>query len=471
MINFALIKIELLVCVLICVLFAVDLCSNKKAILKAVAIAGSFGILIYSLFFKNTGIAFFDAYISDTLSIFLKILLLLSTFLTIILSLDFLKKNPHYSGEYFILLLSATLGMSFMVSSQELITLYVASELFSIGSYILCAYDKTNPKSSEAGIKYLLLGALASGIFLFGMSLVYGTCGSVYFTKISAAITANSAPVILHIGLVFILVALGFKVAMVPFHMWTPDVYEGAPTPIAAFFSVGTKIAGFAVLIRFFLVAFGNLKAEWGILMVVLSALTMFIGNLLAIPQTNIKRFMGYSSIAQAGYILMGLAMGSFNGLSASIFYLAAYLFSNFCAFAVIIIFSSRNQGDNIEDYRGLARRSPVLALTLLIAFMSLGGVPPLAGFLGKLYLFFSAVEGKFIWLVVLGVLMSVVSIYYYLMILKRVYIEAPKETSLIKLFFWEKATLFVCVAGIIIFGVFPSLIFSHIQAIARSFF
>ena len=470
MINLVLLKIELLVCALMGLIFIVDLCTDKKDISRFIAMAGSFGILMFSFFFKDTGTTFFGAYISDSLSIFFKILFLLNVFLVIILSLDFLKKNPQYTGEYFILLLSATLGMLLMVSSQELVTFYISLELLSISSYILSAYQKPNPRSTEAGIKYLLLGAMASGILLFGMSLIYGATGAVRFTEIAIALTANSPSVILFIGLVLVLVALSFKIGVVPFHMWIPDVYEGAPTPVVAFFSVGTKIAGFAVLIRLFLIAFGSLKHEWGILMVVLSAVTIIMGNLLAIPQTNIKRFMGYSSIAQAGYILMGLAMASFNGLCASLFYLLAYLFSNLCAFAVIIIFSRKTKSDNIEDYRGLWRRSPVLAFTLLIALMSLGGVPPLVGFLGKLYLFFAAVESGFTWLVVIGVLMSVVSIYYYLKVLKMVYIETSEDASPITLFFWEKLALSICVTGTVIFGFSPYPVFNHILSIVHSF-
>ncbi|MDO8489566.1 MAG: NADH-quinone oxidoreductase subunit N [Candidatus Omnitrophota bacterium] len=470
MINLALLKIELLVCALMGLIFIVDLCIDKKGILRSIAIAGSLAILVFSFFFKTTGTTFFGAYISDSLSIFFKMLFLLNVFLIIILSQDFLKKNPLDTGEYFMLLLSSTLGMLLMVSSQELMTFYVSLELLSISSYILSGHQKSNPRSTEAGIKYLLLGAMASGILLFGMSLIYGAVGTIHFTEIAVALTVNSSSPILYIGLVFVLVGLSFKIAVVPFHMWVPDVYEGAPTPVVAFFSVGTKMAGFAVLIRLFMIAFGSLKHEWGMLMVVLSAVTIIIGNLLAIPQTNIKRFMGYSSIAQAGYILMGLAMTSFNGLCASLFYLVAYLFSNLCAFAVIIIYSRKTGSNNIEDYRGLARRSPVLAFVLLIALMSLGGVPPLVGFLGKLYLFFAAVENGFTWLVVIGVLMSVVSIYYYLMVLKRVYIDPSDDTSPIPLFSWEKCALTICVAGTVILGFFPYPVFNHILSIVHSF-
>ncbi len=469
MIALGLLKIELLVCALIGLLFVVDLFTGKKDILKIIAIAGSFGILAFSFFFKTTGTAFFGMYISDDLSIFFKILFLLNVFLIITASLDFLKKHPRYTAEYFILLLSATLGMLLMASSQEMITFYIALELLSISSYILSAYQKSNPRSSEAGIKYLLLGAMASGVLLFGMSLIYGATQTLHFTQIASAIAAGPSSPILYIGIVLVLTALSFKIAVVPFHMWVPDVYEGAPTPVAAFFSVGTKMAGFAVLIRLFLGAFGGLKHEWGILMAILSAVTMITGNLLAIPQTNIKRFMGYSSIAQAGYILIGVAMASLNGLGASLFYFVAYLFSNLCAFAVIIIFGGHSGGDDIEDYRGLSRRSPILAVTLLIGLMSLGGVPPLVGFLGKLYLFSSAVESGFIWLVVIGVLMSVVSIYYYLMVLKKVYIDAPKDAVPITISYREKFILAVCAAGTIIFGCCPQLVFNHILNVAHS--
>ncbi|MFA5059552.1 MAG: NADH-quinone oxidoreductase subunit N [Candidatus Omnitrophota bacterium] len=470
MIDLGLLKIEFLLCALIGILFIVDLLTEQKDILKRLAAVGSFVVLAYSFFGQPAGTTFFDMYVADGFSALLKTLFLLTVFITILVSFDFLKKNPRFTGEYFILLLSATLGMILMVSSQEMITFYVSLELLSISSYILSAYQKPNPKSTEAGIKYFLLGAMASGILLFGISLVYGATGTLYFSEIAAA-TTNPSSAILYVGVALILIALSFKIAVVPFHMWVPDVYEGAPTPVVAFFSVGTKMAGFAVLMRLFLMAFGNLKAEWGMIMAVLSAVTIVLGNILAIPQTNIKRFMGYSSIAQAGYILMGLAVASFSGISACLFYLVAYLFSNLCAFVVIIIFSGKIESDDIEAYRGLSKRSPLLALSLLIALMSLGGVPPLVGFLGKLYLFSSAVESGFTWLVVIGVLMSVVSIYYYLMILKRVYIE-PLEGSLpIVLSPVEKFVLLICISGTVILGIVPYPVFEHILPITQSFF
>ncbi|MHB9154785.1 MAG: NADH-quinone oxidoreductase subunit N [Endomicrobiales bacterium] len=462
--GLGLLKIELLVCALMGVIFVVDLFAKQKAVLRSIAIAGSFGILAFSLLAPApVGTAFFGSFVSDGMSGFFKVLFLLNAFLSIILSFKFLDESPRYTGEYFLLLLAATLGMLLLASSQELITLYVSLELLSISSYILSAHQKDNPRSIEAGIKYLLLGAMASGILLFGISLVYGMTGTTHFSAIAAQLAGGTASPLLYGGIVLILAAMSFKIAVVPFHMWVPDVYEGAPTPVVAFFSVGTKIAGFAMLIRLFLTAFGGLKGEWGILMAVVSALTMLAGNLLAIPQTNIKRFLGYSSIAQAGFVLIGVAVASSMGLSAALFYMAAYLFSNLAAFAVIIIFSGAGEGDEIDDYRGLARRSPGLALALLIALMSLGGVPPLVGFFGKLYLFAGAVESGYIWLAAIGVLMSVVSIYYYLMVLKRVYIEPARSVAAIPLSFWEKLALGICVAGTVGFGFFPLPIFNSI--------
>jgi len=468
--DISLLKLELILSGLIGLIFVLDLLSGSKKIVRYAAVAGSLGVFIASLFIRQTGDAFAGAFISDGLSLIFKSLFLLNAFIVSMLSLGFLEKNGRYTGEYFTLIFSSTLGMLLLASSGELITFYIALELLSISSYVLSAFQKSEQKSSEAGMKYMLLGALASGMLLFGMSLVFGATGSLKFSGIAASLSSGSVPPIAYAGIVLIVVAMSFKIAAVPFHMWVPDVYEGAPSPVAAFISVGTKMAGFAVLMRLFLTAFGNLRSEWGILMAVLSAATIIIGNLLAIPQTNIKRFMGYSSIAQAGFVLIGLAMATVTGLASSVFYLAGYLFANLTAFGVIIIVGSRVEGDNIDDYSGLAKRSPFLSLALLISLMSLGGVPPLVGFFGKLYIFVGAFENGFAWLVALGVLMSVVSIYYYLMVLKRVYIVPSPDTSPIKLTFWEKASLSICLAGTLGFGLLPLPLFNEILSSVRIF-
>ncbi|MBI4721653.1 MAG: NADH-quinone oxidoreductase subunit N, partial [Candidatus Stahlbacteria bacterium] len=369
MVEFGLIKLELLVCGIIGLIFIVDLFSKSKTRLHTIAVIGSLGLLVFSFLPTRIGTTFFDSYSCDYLSIFFRSIFCLSAFIVILLSIDFLKTHSRYTGEYYILIFSATLGMILLSSAQEMLTFYVSLELLSISSYILAAYKKSEPRSVEAGIKYFLLGAIASAILLFGISFVYGSTGTTQFKEIGTIISSTQASPILYIGLVLILCAMCFKIAVVPLHMWAPDVYEGAPTPIVAFFSIGTKAAGFAILMRIFLTAFYGLKAEWGMLMVVLSAMTMILGNLAAIPQTNIKRLLGYSTIAQAGYILMGIAMASYSGIAASMYYLVAYLFSNLCAFAVIIIFSNRvgsvenpaASGDKIEDYSGLSHRSPGL--------------------------------------------------------------------------------------------------------------
>ncbi|MBF0217768.1 MAG: NADH-quinone oxidoreductase subunit N [Candidatus Omnitrophica bacterium] len=470
MISLGLLKTELLLCALVGILFVVDIFTDKKRVLNYIAVAGSFAILVSSFFFKDTGTTFFGMFVSDGLSSFFKTLFLVNLFLISASSLNYIKKEQRFPGEYFILLVSATLGMALLASSQEMITFYISLELLSISSYILASYERTSARSTEAGMKYLLLGAMASGILLFGISLVYGATGTLHFQEIARSAVLQDPPAILTLGLVLILAALSFKIAVVPFHMWVPDVYEGAPTPVAAFFSVATKMAGFALVIRLFTGPFGALTPKWGALMAMISAVTMIVGNLLAIPQTNIKRFMGYSGIAQAGYIIMGIAMASGKGLGSAVFYLVAYLFSNLAAFIVIIIFSAKTGDDTIEAYRGLSRRSPGLAFALLIALMSLGGVPPLAGFLGKLYIFSAAVEQGYMWLVVLGVLMSVVSIYYYLMILKRAYIDAPVDASPISFSALEKFAITVSVAGTIIFGVYPQPLFDKIITIVQPF-
>lgn len=382
-----------------------------------------------------------------------RILFLLGSALTVLFTLDNVDKISR-SGEFYILLVSATLGMSLMASASDLIMLYLAIETTSIPLYVLSGSLLKDPKSTESGIKYLLFGALTSAIMLYGFSLLYGLTGTTQIyeiaQKLGAAQVAPYVPVVL---VMLVLAGFGFKISAAPFHFWAPDVYEGSPTSVAGFLSTASKGAGFAVLLRFLVAVFPNLAPSWFII-ALLATLSMIIGNVVALRQTNIKRLLAYSSIAHAGYMLIGVAAGSQLGSTASIFYLMSYLVTNLAAFGIVVVVGRAIGSDEIRDYAGLSRRSPALALALLVALLSLGGVPPFAGFVGKLFVFGAAVQANLIWLAILGILNSIVALYYYLTVLKVVYLYPVQDESckVIVTRPWRLA-LVVCVAGVILLG------------------
>jgi len=374
------------------------------------------------------------------------------------------------------LVIVAAIGMSLMASSANLIMLYVAMETTSIALFILAAYMKGNVKSVEAGLKYFLFGAFASALMLYGMSLVYGLTGTTDLTGIALAVAGMSDELLLMVvGIVLMLVGFSFKVSAVPFHMWTPDVYEGAPTPITAFISVASKAAGFSVVLRVLFTAFGvnGVQAEWVALLAAFSVVTMTLGNVVALWQTNIKRLLAYSSIAQAGYMLVGVVSASELGVAAVLFYLMTYTLTNIAVFTVIIIFSRVSGSDEIAAYDGLSRRSPYLALAMLLAILSLGGIPPLGGFFGKLYLFSAAIEQGYVWLVVIGVLNSIVSLFYYLgVVIRPMYVNrSEEEDKPLPIPAPLMATLVACVAGIVLLGIFPTPFFELAQRVAVALF
>jgi NADH-quinone oxidoreductase subunit N len=359
-------------------------------------------------------------------------------------------------GEFYLLLLVSTLGMSLMASASDLIMLYLAIETTSIPLYILAGFIYKDQKSVEAGLKYLLFGAMTSAVMLFGFSFLFGFTGSTNLYVIGQAVQQAKVPnVLMLIATMLVLVGFGFKISAAPMHFWAPDVYEGAPTPVAGFLSTASKAAGFAVLLRVLLSAFTGYAPFWIYVIGGLAALSMFIGNLLALSQKNIKRLLAYSSIAQAGYILIGVAANTSFGASAAVYYLMAYLLTNLAAFGIVAIIGRVNGSDEISSYAGLSRRSPGLALALLVALLSLGGVPPFAGFFGKLLVFGAAVQAGQIWLAVIGIINSVIGLYYYLVVLKVVYLyrseEEQKPISLVPS--WQLA-LTICVIGIIALGV-----------------
>ena len=396
----------------------------------------------------------------DLVTYIFRLLFLFSGMIVSLISLD--SPGVGRKGEYYAILVSAVLGMNFMAASADLIMLYLSIETTSIALYLLAGFLREDDKSAESGLKYFLFGAFTSTIMLYGFSLLYGFTGKTNLYELSAALAAGAAPVAaIVVALLLVLVGFGFKVAAVPFHFWTPDVYEGAPTPITAFISVASKAAGFTVLTRVMLAVFPDVQSYWGPLMIVIAAFTMTLGNTLALAQKNIKRLLAYSSIAQAGYALIGLAALSEAGVAATIFYLLTYTVTNLAAFGVVILVSGVVGSDETADYAGLSRRSPGLALAFLVAFLSLGGMPPLAGFFGKFFVFAAAIQQgvilqkqELIWLAVVGVLNAIVGLYYYLIVLKVVYLyRSERDHEKIPVPRAYAVALWVCIAGIVLLG------------------
>ncbi|MCI0399507.1 MAG: NADH-quinone oxidoreductase subunit N [Chloroflexi bacterium] len=359
----------------------------------------------------------------DNYSNFLNAVFLLTGFLTVLISVNYLSRTGLQRGEYYYLMLFSISGMMLMGMANDLILVFLALELLSIPLYVLSGFARPRLDSEESAMKYFLLGAFSSGFLVFGIALVYGATGSTALPAVLATIGESGALGLA--GAALLLVGFAFKVAAVPFHMWTPDVYEGAPTAVTAFMSVGAKVGGFAAMIRVFLMALPDLGDNWVPAVAIIAALTMILGNLVALTQQNIKRMLAYSSIAHAGYIMIGVAaaIGSDEGVSAALFYMLAYLFTNLGAFAVVIAVERQaSQGLLLDDYRGLARRSPLLALALAYFMLSLTGVPPTGGFYGKFVLFRAALEANLLWLTIVGVVTSVISGYFYLRIVYYAY-------------------------------------------------
>ena len=383
----------------------------------------------------------------DGFAVFFKVLLLLATAATILFSLRSEELDVRLKGEYYALLLAITFGMFLMASSTNLLMIFISLETVSLTSYILAGFLTHSPRSSEAAFKYITYGAVASGTMLFGLSLLFGMAGTGDITQISSQIASvlasgDVSALGVLIAITFILAGIGYKIASVPFHMWSPDVYEGAPIPITAFLSVASKAAGFALFLRFFYLGFGNAEIMQSIdlelLLAIVSALTMTIGNLAALPQRNVKRLLAYSSIAHGGYLLMGAVLLTNNdpdivnkGISAIVFYLIVYLFMNLGAFYVVVLIANESGSEMIEGYRGLSSRAPLVAGAMAIFLFSLTGIPFLAGFFGKWVLFTAVIEGNLYWLAFVGLLNSVVSLYYYARIVKAMYLEAAEDTDI----------------------------------------
>jgi NADH-quinone oxidoreductase subunit N len=395
----------------------------------SMAVIGAFVLTAVLVIGQGEGTAFLGQYVADGFSRFAKVLILLGAALGVVLSLDFNEKAGIGRFEYAVLMLFATMGMMVMVSANDLMSLYIGLELLSLSLYVIAAFDRDNPRSAEAGLKYFVLGALASGLLLYGSSLVYGFAGSTNFDQLADALAGGTVGLGVVVGLVFVLAGLCFKISAVPFHMWTPDVYEGAPTPVTAFFATAPKVAAIALLMRVLAGPFADLAAQWQQVIWVASVGSMLLGAFAAIGQRNIKRLMAYSSIGHVGYALMGLAVASDVGLRGVLVYMAIYMVTSVGTFAVLVAMRRKGRAlEQVDDLAGLGRTDPAMAMWMAVFMFSMAGIPPLAGFFGKLYVFLAAVQGGYWVLAAVGIGTSVVATYYYLRIVKVMYFDAGDE-------------------------------------------
>ena len=433
---------------------------------------GLLGVTIVLVYMgEGRALTFNDGFVVDSFARFMKVLTLIGAAAAVLLAADPMRRLGAMRFEFPILIVLSTLGMMMMISANDLISLYVGLELQSLALYVVAAFDRDNAKSTEAGLKYFVLGALSSGMLLYGSSLVYGFTGTVNFGGIAAAVQHGHPGLGLIFGIVFVAAGIAFKIAAVPFHMWTPDVYEGSPTPVAAFFATTTKVAAVAMLVRVFLGAFPGALAEWRQIIVFMSIASMALGAFAAIGQTNIKRLLAYSSIANIGYVLVGLAAGTAAGVQGVLTYMAIYLATTLCAFACVLLM--RRDGKPVEDISelaGLSRTNPWMAFALAMMMFSLAGIPPLAGFWAKFYVFLAAIDAKLYTLAVIGVVTSVVGAYYYLRLVKVMYFDEPKpafERGALAV----RSVLTISALFVLVLSLLPAPLFNSAAAAARSLF
>ena len=402
-------------------------------------------------------VAFGRMFALDAFSIFFKLLLIVTIAMVALLSDGYLRRSPYAVWEYYSLLAFALCGMMFMVSGTSLATIYVGLELMSLSSYILAGYFKNEQKSTEAAMKYFVLGAVSSAILLYGISLIYGVTSSLNLRDIADAMSTLVTNDALMFGIMLLGAGLCFKVAAAPFHVWTPDVYEGAPTPITAFLSTASKAAAFAIFARIFYVAMHHFRLDWQTVLATIAALSMLVGNLAAITQDNVKRMLAYSSIGHAGYVLLGILSVSEMGLRGVLVYSVVYVFASLGIWAVVLMLERHEYaGERVEDFEGLHRRAPFQALAMVVFLLSLGGIPPTSGFIGKYFLFYAAVGAGYGWLAVIAVLMSAVSMVYYLRLVMAMYFRDGQEAELAG-GFALKFVAVACLAITLILGILPS--------------
>ncbi len=457
-INFKIISPELIILIVALLVLILEplLKGRSKNILPHISWIGvALALVSVITLWNREELGFNQMFILDNFSCFFKIIFLSGTLLVILSSISYLKEEKIFHGEYFSLILFATFGMMLMASSLNLIVIFLGLEIMSLCLYILAGFRRYDLKSNESSMKYFLIGAFASGFLLYGIAMLYGATNSTNLKEILIFTQGFENPLFLFIGLGLILVGLGFKIASFPFHMWVPDVYEGAPTPITAFISSGPKAAGFSALLRILLFAFGSLHIDWSFVLWILAVLTMSFGNVIALSQTNIKRLLAYSSIAHAGYVLVALVAGGDSGISSAMFYLLAYTFMNIGAFIIIIFLGEKKV--NLDDYSGLVTKYPILGITLALFMFSLAGFPPTSGFMAKFYVFSSAIKSGYTGLAIIGVLNSFVSVYYYLRVVVIMFMRAPvDEVQKVPIPFFLGLALLFSVWGTLHLGILP---------------
>ncbi len=463
-----------------CILLMVDILfvpKDRKIVTAWLAMAGVLvSFVINLLTFNQAGSAFLGAFVADGFTSVFNIIILVTAFISILLSIDYLKRTEIERGEFYSLILLSVSGMMFMASANDIVLIFVALELLSIPLYVLAAFRVPDVRSEESGMKYFILGAFASAFFVFGSALVYGATGTTSLPGIFAAAeaissTGGSSAFLLLLGAGLLLVALGFKVAVVPFHMWTPDVYEGAPTPVTAFMSVGAKAGGFAALLRIMLVGLptfvigdSQTAAAWQQSFWIIAALTLILGNLVAVAQTNIKRMLAYSSIAHAGYVMMAVAAAGSAGVAnqgaqAAVLYLLAYMFTNLGAFGVALALEKNDgTGTNLENFVGLAKSRPMLALMMAVFMLSLTGIPLTSGFIGKWFVFSATMNAGLVPLAIIGVITSVVSAFYYVRVIVNMYLRDGEGDPAEGATPYVNWAIYAAFAGTLIMGILPFL-------------
>ena len=478
--NASLITLELCVIALGIVLMLADffVLPERRKVLAYGAIAGLAGLLLVSL--SDTGIcgvfgtAFNGAFVEDPLALFFKRFFLMAAILVLFLASEFSDRLAAGVPEYYSLVLFALAGMLFAASANDFAMLFVSIELITVTFYVLVSFQRGQLASLEAGVKYLILGALSSAFLVFGIALIWGTTGKLNFTDLAQVSPQFIGNRVFLAGVLFVLVGLGFKIAAFPFQIWAPDVYQGAPTPTTAFLAVGSKAAGFVLLLRVLFVALPEVAKHWTTLLIIISAITILYGNLCALPQRNLKRLLGYSSISHAGYLLLGVAALSASGEAALLYYLAGYLFTVIAAFSVIALVMRHLPDEDVSALAGLNQRSPLLATTMTLAMVSLAGIPPLAGFFGKFLLLKAVIEqgatnSAYYWLAFIALAGVVISLYYYFGVIRAIYWskETP-DLSPIQLSGAAKFSLAACVVGIFWLGLFPNTVLNLALAAAN---
>jgi NADH-quinone oxidoreductase subunit N len=466
--DVALLLPEILIAIAACVVLLVDIVTQRQH--RQRLGWGCVGVVILTLLVMlllpaGAGSIFAGMFVADSYTNFFRVLFLIAAALTVLISLRYLEDEETHYGEYYALLLFATVGMMFMAGGGDLITIYLGLELMSLSTYVLAGFIRRDVVSTEAAVKYFLMGAFTSGILLYGLALLYGLTGSTNLSAVAQSLGElpldNPA---LILATILLVAGFGFKIAAVPFHMWAPDAYEGAPTSVTAYMSSAVKAAAFAGLARVFVIALFPAAQHWQVLWWVLAALTMVLGNVVAIAQTSLKRMLAYSSISHAGYALIGVIVASqaknVLGLSSTLFYLMAYVFTTMGTFGMIILLTHRGfRGDHISDFTGLGRTHPLAALAYIVFFLSLAGIPPTAGFVGKLVIFRAAIESGFVVLAVIGVVTSAIAVYYYFMVIKTMFMEQPTAPTALSPSRPLAFGLLVMVAATLFLGLFPNVL------------